>query len=74
MVDWQPMHTAPHDNRWVLIYDENAKKLPFKLARWEQCGGWHSPNSGFIMYPKYWANIDYPEAYFKTRLRRKNNG
>ena len=71
MINWQPMHTAPNDNRWVLIYDENAKKYPFKLARWHKCGGWHSPHHGYILWPKYWSNIDYPEPFFKTRYRRK---
>ena len=71
MINWQPMHTAPRDNRLVLIYDENARKHPFKLAKWHEGCGWHCKGSGFILWPKYWANVDYPEPFFKTRLRKK---
>ena len=71
MINWQPMHTAPSDDRWVLIFDENAPKLPFKLAKRSGDCGWRNPHTGFIMYPKYWAEVNFPEPYFRTKMRRK---
>ena len=72
MIDWKPIHTLdPSREDWVLVYDANATKHSYKIARhlWNGAALF-APQSGVVSRPTHWAELTRPEG-FRVKLRRK---
>jgi hypothetical protein len=71
-MNWQPINTAPHDSKEVLVNDTNPGASPWVAARWletPEWSGWRycdellNDSSPLGPMPTLWLDVPpFPEA------------